>query len=202
MDFSEYMSKLIQKNQGRARERAPPATGGRWDTNTTGPPPPARARPRTRQHKYTRQITSRNTRMKHRYASRSPPCWKTHLSVARPALPLIKQISVSPLSDALYSRSSSPPSPSSPSSSLCVLRHLPHLQDIVLRHTRHHPLVIGVEAKVGHLGDVPAVDEGAGGRPRRPRRSAPRQSSTDPTFSRRSEADARIVSLNGDQHTW
>ena len=40
-----------------------------------------------------------------------------------------------------------------------VLRHRPHLQDVVLRHRRDHPRVVGVPRKVGHLGRVPAVDE-------------------------------------------
>ena len=34
-----------------------------------------------------------------------------------------------------------------------------HLQDVVLRHGGHHPLVVAVPGKVGDLGGVPPVDE-------------------------------------------
>lgn len=35
----------------------------------------------------------------------------------------------------------------------------PHLQDVVLRHGGHHPVVVGVPRQVADLGGVPAVNE-------------------------------------------
>mmetsp|Transcript_43677 Transcript_43677/g.91142 ORF Transcript_43677/g.91142 Transcript_43677/m.91142 type:complete len:287 (-) Transcript_43677:551-1411(-) len=40
-----------------------------------------------------------------------------------------------------------------------VLGNLPHLEHVILRNTRHHPLVVRVPAEVGDLGRVATVDE-------------------------------------------
>jgi hypothetical protein len=40
-----------------------------------------------------------------------------------------------------------------------VLRHLPHLQDVVFRHTCNDPVVIAVPGKVADLAGVAAMDE-------------------------------------------
>lgn len=40
-----------------------------------------------------------------------------------------------------------------------VLSHLPHLQDVVLRHTAYHPGLIRVPGKVRDLGCVPSMDK-------------------------------------------
>mmetsp|Transcript_12735 Transcript_12735/g.32286 ORF Transcript_12735/g.32286 Transcript_12735/m.32286 type:complete len:201 (+) Transcript_12735:121-723(+) len=44
------------------------------------------------------------------------------------------------------------------------LRHLPDLQDVVLGHSRDHPIVVGVPGEVRNLGRVARVDEEEFGR--------------------------------------
>ena len=40
-----------------------------------------------------------------------------------------------------------------------ILCHLPHLQDVILRHTAQNPRFIRVPSEVGDLGSVPCMDE-------------------------------------------
>lgn len=40
-----------------------------------------------------------------------------------------------------------------------VLRHLPDLENVILRHAGNHPVVVLVPGKVGDLARVAAVDE-------------------------------------------